>query len=87
MKDKYFTSNKTLMMADLFREGDVVSPSYGNLLGVRGVVSDVGVNVTIEFPRPVVKYRGRRPRSKWAYDPSNVRLIAFAWSRLSGGER
>ena len=85
-KDKYFTANKTWMTADLFKEGDIVSPSYGNLIAVRGVVAHIGPYVTIEFPRPVKKYRDKPARSKWGYDPSNVRLIAFKPCR-SGYER
>lgn len=76
-KDKYFTHNKTWMEADLLKEGDVVAPSFGNLVGVRGVVAHVGSYVTIEFSRPVEKYRGQPARSRWGYDPSNVRLVAF----------
>ena len=79
-KDKYFTHNKTWMTADLFKEGDVVAPSFGTLAGVRGVVAHVGSYVTIEFPRPVSKYPNdgfNRARRMWGYDPSNVRLIAF----------
>lgn len=72
--------NKSWMTADLFREGDIVTPTFGDLAGVRGVVAYVGVYVTIEFPRRIKKYP-REPSSqakhKWNYEPSNVRLLAY----------
>ena len=75
---------KSWMTADLFREGDVVAPSFGSLAGVRGVVCHVGAYVTIEFPRAVRKYPHdsmSKARRKWGFDPSNVRLIALARRR------
>ena len=76
MADKLRYPNQSAMTAELFREGDVVSPTYGNLRGVRGVVAHVGPYITIEFPRPVKKYTGEtsRPKRMWGYNPHNVRL-------------
>lgn len=83
---EYKHRNKTWMTADLFRQGDVVAPSFGRLAGVRGVVAHVGPYVTIEFPRPVQKYRHQKARSMWGYEPSNVRLITMA-RRLPSAKR
>lgn len=76
---------KSWMTADLFREGDVVTPSFGALVGVRGVVAHVGAYVTIEFPRPVRKYHDSMSKASrtWGFDPSNVRLISLARRRPS----
>lgn len=72
------------MLPELLREGDVVSPSFGALAGVRGVVTRIGRYVTIEFPRPVKKYPHDSfscASCTWGYDPSNVRLVAFSKTR------
>lgn len=77
---------KSHMTADLFREGDVVAPTFGALVGVRGVVAHVGVYITIEFVRPMKKYPHddlQKASHKWAYEPSNVRLISLARRRPS----
>lgn len=68
---------KSWMTADLFHVGDIVSPTFGALRGVRGVVSGIGHAVAIMFPQPVRKYADTRPRDTWCYLPENVRLEAF----------
>ncbi len=73
---------KTWMTADLFRLGDVVSPSQGLLAGQRGMVVNIDRYITIMFPRPVRKYAERPPLREWRYEPSNVRLEAFPPRRL-----
>ena len=76
---------KTWMTADLFHVGDIVSPSCGAIAGKRGVVTNVGRYITIEFPRMVRKYPNdpMKPAScEWRYEPSNVRLEAFPKRRL-----
>ena len=73
--------NKSWMVAELFHERDIVTPSFGALAGVRGVIAHVGPYITIEFPRSVKKYPHdpmSRASCRWGYEPSNVRLIAFA---------
>lgn len=74
--------NKSFMTSDLFRVGDVVSPTFGLLKGVKGVVSDVGRTVAIDFPRKVRKHMDSAPRSTWCYIPDNVRLEAFPKRKL-----
>ena len=73
--------NKTNMPIELFRIGDVVSPSCGFLTGVRGVVAEIDRYVTIQFSRPVQKYPqdpSKGFRTCWRYEASNVRLEALA---------
>lgn len=82
-KDRY--PHKTDMTIDLFRVGDVVSPSCGALAGRRGVVTHLGRYVTIEFPKAVRKYPSdpwKKAQCRWRYEPSNVRLEAFPKRRL-----
>jgi hypothetical protein len=77
------TSNKSYMTADLFREKDIVSPTYGQLVGVRGTVSKVVTTdyghqlIVIRFEESVRKYPNQSARLEWAYDPDSVRLESF----------
>jgi hypothetical protein len=72
------------MTLDLFRVGDRVTPTYGLLRGMPGVVAELRESkygsemVVIRFDQPVRKYSKQTEKTDWAYEPENVRLEGFA---------
>lgn len=75
---------KSHMTLDLFRVGDRVTPTYGLLRGLPGVVVELRANkygsemVVVRFDQPAKKYSRQASKSDWAYEPENVRLEGFA---------
>lgn len=76
------------MPLELFRVADRVTPTYGLLRGMPGVIIELrsckgGPDmVMIQFEQPVKKYSRQEPQVTWAYEPDRVRLEAFQTAKV-----
>jgi len=80
--------DKSYMLLELFRSGDLVTPTYGLLRGLPGTIVQVKITefgsetVVIRFNSPVKKYSRQEAKIEWAYEPENVRLEGLAMAKV-----